>query len=222
MQNQTPGIGDFVEFRGRPWLVEGIEDKGGGLSALKRSCISDDAQGEALEVAWDVEIGAGRLEDDLWSRFGRSGTDDAATFAAYLPTLKWNTATAADRDLFQAPFRTGIRLDTYQLLPLRKALRLPCVEPSTSVQSEASVLVKAAEALVTAATDPNELAVNVDEDGRAADRRGYYDRSCGPVGHGRGAIERSQTAGMTVDGTPALTKQSDTWLDAHVEWLNGR
>ena len=49
------------------------------------------------------------------------------TFAAYLRTLKWSTATAADRDLFQAPFRAGIRLDAYQLLPLRKALRLPRV-----------------------------------------------------------------------------------------------
>ena len=48
-------------------------------------------------------------------------------FAAYLRTLRWNTATAADRDLFQAPFRAGIRLDAYQLLPLRKALKLPRV-----------------------------------------------------------------------------------------------
>jgi len=122
-----PQIGDFVEVRGRPWLVEGTDDKGEGLSALKLSCISDDAQGEALEVAWDAEIGARRLEDDFWSRLGRDGTDNAATFAAYLRTLKWNTATAADRDLFQAPFRAGIRLDAYQLLPLRKALRLPRV-----------------------------------------------------------------------------------------------
>ena len=114
-------------MRGRPWLVEGIDDKGDGLTALKLSCISDDAQGEALEVAWDAEIGARRLKDDFWSRLGRDGTDDAATFAAYLRTLKWNTATAADRDLLQAPFRAGIRLDAYQLLPLRKALRLPRV-----------------------------------------------------------------------------------------------
>lgn len=28
----SPSIGDFVEVRGRPWLVEGIEDKGHGLS----------------------------------------------------------------------------------------------------------------------------------------------------------------------------------------------
>src|SRR5262249_58447365 len=41
--------------------------------------------------------------------------------------VRWNSSTAAERDLFQAPFRAGIRLDTYQLLPLRKALRLPRV-----------------------------------------------------------------------------------------------
>ena len=123
----TPTVGDFVEVRGRPWLVEGIDDKGEGLSALQLSCISDDAQGETLEVAWDAEIGARRLEDDFWSRLGRDGTDDPAVFAAYLRTLKWHTATAADRDLLQAPFRAGIRLDAYQLLPLRKALRLPRV-----------------------------------------------------------------------------------------------
>jgi hypothetical protein len=127
LQNQAPEIGDFVEVRGRPWLVEGIDDKGGGLSALQLSCISDDAQGETLEVAWDAEIGARRLEDDFWSRLGRDGTDEPAVFAAYLRTLKWHTATAADRDLLQAPFRAGIRLEAYQLLPLRKALRLPRV-----------------------------------------------------------------------------------------------
>ena len=125
----APVIGDFVEVRGRPWLVEGVDDKGAGLTALKLACISDDAQGETLEVAWAAEtpIGARPLSDDLWESIAENGTDDAATFAAYLRTLKWNTATAADRDLFQAPFRAGIRLDAYQLLPLRKALRLPRV-----------------------------------------------------------------------------------------------
>jgi SNF2 family DNA or RNA helicase len=55
------------------------------------------------------------------------GSDDASVFSAYLRTLRWNTATAADRDLFQAPFRAGIHLDAYQLLPVRKALPLPRV-----------------------------------------------------------------------------------------------
>jgi ERCC4-related helicase len=47
--------------------------------------------------------------------------------AAYLHTLHWNCVTAADPDLFQAPFRAGIRLDAYQLEPLRRALRMPRV-----------------------------------------------------------------------------------------------
>lgn len=124
-----PSVGDFVEVRSRPWLVEGIEDKGAGLTAVRLACIADDAQGEILEVAWDAEVtvGARVLSDDAWGTIAADGTDDAETFAAYLRTLKWNTATAADRDLFQAPFRAGIRLDAYQLLPLRKALRLPRV-----------------------------------------------------------------------------------------------
>jgi ERCC4-related helicase len=48
-------------------------------------------------------------------------------FAAHLRAVTWRSATAADRNLFQAPFRAGIRLDPYQLLPLAKALRLPRV-----------------------------------------------------------------------------------------------
>jgi SNF2 family DNA or RNA helicase len=42
-------------------------------------------------------------------------------------TLRWNCVTATDARLFQAPFRAGIRVDAYQLEPLRKALRLPRV-----------------------------------------------------------------------------------------------
>ena len=94
---------------------------------MKLSCISDDAQGEQLEILWDAEVDAHVLDGDAWSGIANGGKDDATVFAAFLRTLQWNTATAADRDLFQAPFRAGIRLDSYQLLPLRKALRLPRV-----------------------------------------------------------------------------------------------
>jgi SNF2 family DNA or RNA helicase len=67
------------------------------------------------------------LDQDAWASLARNRTDDPAVFAAYLRGLEWNTATAADRDLFQAPLRAGIWLDAYQLLPLRKALRRPHV-----------------------------------------------------------------------------------------------
>ena len=119
--------GDFIRLRGRRWIVEGERDLGGGLSALRVACVDDDAQGETAEVVWSAELDAERLGDEGWEALARSGTDDPAVFAAYLRTIRWGTATAADRDLFQAPFRAGIRLDAYQLLPLRKALRLPRV-----------------------------------------------------------------------------------------------
>ena len=119
--------GQFVEVRGRPWLVEAVDDAEPDLTTLRLSCIADDAQGEQIEVLWDAEIGARIIQDDTWSQVGRGGPDSPEVLAAYLRAIRWRTATAADRDLLQAPFRAGIRLDAYQLLPLRKALRLPRV-----------------------------------------------------------------------------------------------
>ncbi len=123
----APQRGDFVRVRSRRWLVEGERDRGPGLTSLALACVDDDAQGESAEVVWDLELDGELLHDEGWNAVAQSGTDDPAVFAAYLKTLTWNTATAADQDLFQAPFRAGIRLDPYQLLPLRKALRLPRV-----------------------------------------------------------------------------------------------
>jgi hypothetical protein len=119
--------GQFVEVRGRPWLVEAVDDTQPDLTTLKLSCIADDAQGEQIEVLWDAEIGTRIIEDDTWSQVGRGAPDSPEVLAAYLRAIRWKSATAADRGLLQAPFRAGIRLDAYQLLPLRKALRLPRV-----------------------------------------------------------------------------------------------
>jgi ERCC4-related helicase len=125
-QSQSPPqSGDFVEVRGRRWLVEEVE--AGQPSIVSLSCIDDDAQGDELRVIWEVELDARLLDDDPWGYLARDGADEAEVFAAFLRTIKWRTATAADRDLFQAPFRAGIRLDAYQLAPLNKALRLPRV-----------------------------------------------------------------------------------------------
>lgn len=120
-------MGAFVRTRGRRWLIEGERELGQNLTALRLACIDDDALGEVTEIVWSAELDASVLGDEGWETVARVGTDDPITFAAYLRTLRWGTATAADRDLFQAPFRAGIRLDAYQLLPLRKALRLPRV-----------------------------------------------------------------------------------------------
>jgi superfamily II DNA or RNA helicase len=122
----TPTAGDFVEVRTRRWLVESVigED---ALVRARLACIDDDAQGERLEVLWRDEVDASVIADGHQSLFENSGTDDPQVFSAYLRTLRWNTATAADRKLLQAPFRAGIHRDPYQLVPLAKALALPRV-----------------------------------------------------------------------------------------------
>jgi hypothetical protein len=122
----VPQRGDFVRVRSRRWLVED-ERPIDGLKTLRLACVDDDAQGEVAEVLWDAEIDGSVLGDEGWASVANLGTDDPSVFSAYFRTLRWNTATAADRDLFQAPFRAGIHQDAYQLLPLRKALRLPRV-----------------------------------------------------------------------------------------------
>ena len=119
--------GCFVELRGRSWLVEDVVGEPTDMQTLTLSCISDDAQGEQIEVLWDAEIGPRVLDDDAWTRVGQGTPDLAEVWAAHLRTVRWRSVTAADRDLLQSPFRAGIRLDAYQLLPLRKALRLPRV-----------------------------------------------------------------------------------------------
>lgn len=124
--DSVPTPGDFVEVRTRRWLVEGVT--GGGAQVRARlACIDDDAQGETLEVLWRDEVDASVVADSHLSVFENPGTDDPEVFSAYLRSIRWNTATAADRKLLQAPFRAGIHLDAYQLVPLAKALALPRV-----------------------------------------------------------------------------------------------
>jgi len=121
-----PRPGQFGSLRGRLWLVE--QGPAGPLDGHRLACVDDDAGGEPARVLWDAEVDARCRDEEAWEMLGVSaGGGDPRTFAAYLRTIRWRTATVADRDLFQAPFRAGIRLDPYQLLPLRKALRLPRV-----------------------------------------------------------------------------------------------
>lgn len=122
-------LGQIARIRQRTYLVEKIvKPKRAADSTLVRlSCVDDDNQGQRLEVLWEKELDPQILTGETWETIASKGFDDSNLFAAYLNTLKWNCVTATDPKLFQSPFRAGIRLDAYQLEPLRKALRLPRV-----------------------------------------------------------------------------------------------
>src|SRR5712692_8908371 len=124
-----PQPGQVVRVRQRQYLVEeAVAPLAPTDSTLVRlSCVDDDAQGQPLEVLWQQEIDCEILTDEAWESIARRGFDRPHLFAAYVNTLRWNCVTSTDPRLFQSPFRAGIRLDAYQLEPLRKALRLPRV-----------------------------------------------------------------------------------------------
>lgn len=125
----TLDIGKVVEVRQRRYLVEGLNPpiNPGDSTRVSLSCVDDDAQGQALEVLWERELDAQVLSAEAWESIASRGFDPQERFGAYLNTLRWNCVTATDPNLLQSPFRAGIRLDAYQLEPLRKALRLPRV-----------------------------------------------------------------------------------------------
>ena len=129
LSHRPPRIGELVEVRSRRWLVEAVEDADTPPASPRVSlaCADDDAQGQTLEVYWDFEIDRRILEQEAWSAIGARGFDPPRHFSAFLHTLRWNCVTATDPNLFQAPFRAGIKIDAYQMEPLRKALRMPRV-----------------------------------------------------------------------------------------------
>jgi ERCC4-related helicase len=118
--------GDFINIRNKNWIVESKEQLGPMLT-LKLVSIEDDSQGETLQVALAPELQAEVIDPSDWSPLLTKTFEGPQRLGAYLRATEWRTATAADRKLFQAPFRAGIRLDSYQLLPLSKALDLPRV-----------------------------------------------------------------------------------------------
>ena len=129
LTSPLPNVGELVQVRSRRWLVdEVIESKNPGQTCIVRlSCADDDAQGQSLEVLWNYELDRFILKEEGWSDLAAKGFDQPSQFAAFLHTLRWNCVTATDPNLFQAPFRAGIKIDAYQMEPLRKALLLPRV-----------------------------------------------------------------------------------------------
>ena len=129
MASKNPERGQVVRVRTRTYLVEDVAAGGAaaGGTIVRLACLDDDAQGQELEVVWELELDTEIIDRETWAEIGRKGFDGRRHFSAYIHALRWNCVTATRPTLFQSPFRAGIRLDAYQLEPLRKALQLPRV-----------------------------------------------------------------------------------------------
>lgn len=122
-----PETGQLVEVRRRQWIVADLQASTitGALTArpqhlLTLTSIDEDSLGEAIEVVWELEPGAHIVE-----RAGlpaMTGQDDTEVLEAFLDAVRWGAATNADRSFLQAPFRSGISIEDFQLDPLVRAI----------------------------------------------------------------------------------------------------
>jgi hypothetical protein len=120
---ELPLPGQIARLRQRLYLVEQIVlgARSGDTTLVRMSCVDDDNQGQPLEVLWERELDPEILTGEAWESIAQRGFDEPELFQAYLKTLTWNCVTATDPRMFQSPFRAGIRLDAYQLEPLRES-----------------------------------------------------------------------------------------------------
>jgi len=133
----APVPGQLVTVRGRRWVV--VDAVPSTITAdratagpqppehlLTLTSVEDDSYDDTLRVVWEVEAGA-RVHETaaLPSLDGGRGLDDPQTLDAFLDAVRWGALTSADRSLLQAPFRSGIDIETYQLDPLVRALAMP-------------------------------------------------------------------------------------------------
>lgn len=122
-----PEAGQLVEARRRQWIVSDVERSTLSDKAItkpqhlvKLSSVDEDALGEELNVVWEIEPGVRKLENAGLPKF--SGYDDPVKLDAFLDAVRWGAATNADRGFLQAPFRSGITIEDYQLDPLVRAI----------------------------------------------------------------------------------------------------
>jgi len=130
--NIIPEIGTAVYIRQRQYIVEEVKEPINPITKdpshiVTLSCIDDDAQGQQITVLWEKELDKIPNTGENWTDLSSRNLDDPKLFSAYYHNLNWNSITSTDPELFHAPFRSGIKIEPYQLEPLWKALKLPRV-----------------------------------------------------------------------------------------------
>jgi superfamily II DNA or RNA helicase len=127
----APKPGQLVEVRRRRWVTTGVDQStlseddrirsgGSPQHLVSLSSIEEDALGEELSVVWEIEPGARTIENAGLPTV--DGYDDPERLDAFLDAVRWGAGVDADRRAIQAPFRSGVTIEDYQLDPLVRAV----------------------------------------------------------------------------------------------------
>jgi len=134
--NEIPVPGQLVTVRQRHFVVTDV--KGSPLPSealypvsglpqylVSLSSVEDDGEGEELNVIWEIEPGAAVHERAQLPE--PSGFDHPHRLNVFLNAVRWGAISSADVRALQAPFRSGIEIEDYQLEPLVRSLQMPRV-----------------------------------------------------------------------------------------------
>lgn len=129
-----PKQGDIVNVRGATWAVVSIQEQGlprspadegrpGLMHVVGLQSLEEDRLGQELSMVWELEVGHTIAPDQgLPELIDTDGFDDPNALAAFVDAVRWGAVTSADDRSFQAPFRSGANIETYQMESLRRAL----------------------------------------------------------------------------------------------------
>jgi len=125
----VPGDGALVEVRGQRWVVSDPPSSGydGNTTLITLQSVEDGRYGESLQVIWEVEPGRRILPVGSLSEITPDGFDPPQRLAAFLDAVRWSAVTSADAKTLQAPFRSGVTVEEYQLEPVARAIEAPRV-----------------------------------------------------------------------------------------------
>src|SRR5262245_28546543 len=132
----VPEQGQIVEVRHRRYAVADVAKSTLARSPLEPSftavqhlislaSVEDDALGEELQVIWELEPGAHVYDQRALP--SPTGFDRPDRLDAFLNAVRWGAASSADVRALQAPFRSGIAIEDYQLDPVVRAIQMPRV-----------------------------------------------------------------------------------------------
>lgn len=127
MNSAPPESGQLVEVRRRQWVVTDVQssafhsaDEIAPQHMVSLAALDEDALGETLSAVWELEPGARVL--DTAGLPNIDGWDSCDRIEAFLDAVRWGAATDADRSFLQAPFRSGVEIQDFQLDPLVRAI----------------------------------------------------------------------------------------------------
>ena len=137
-QATLPEPGHLVRVRGQQWVVTDVrlsrlpEDEIAasrlpGRTLVTLASVTDDDLGDELTVVWEIEPGRDVIPATQLPEVTETGWDEPQRLGAFLDAVRWGTVASADTSTLQAPFRSGITIEEYQLEPVARALAMPRV-----------------------------------------------------------------------------------------------